>query len=93
MFLIVISMALALGATFGLLIRTELTLPGPTIVSTGHAYNRLFTLHGTIMIFLFIIPSHARLVRQLRAAADARREGRGLPATEPGQFLLLRRPD
>jgi len=57
MFLIVISAALALGATFGLLIRTELTLPGPTIVSTGHAYNRLFTLHGTIMIFLFIIPS------------------------------------
>jgi cytochrome c oxidase subunit I len=57
MFLVLISMALALGATFGLLIRTELTLPGPTIVSTGHAYNRLFTLHGTIMIFLFIIPS------------------------------------
>ena len=57
MFLALISMAIALGATFGLLIRTELTLPGPTIVSTGHAYNRLFTLHGTIMIFLFIIPS------------------------------------
>ncbi len=57
MFLVVISMAIALGATFGLLIRTELTFPGPTIVSTGHAYNRLFTLHGTIMIFLFIIPS------------------------------------
>jgi cytochrome c oxidase subunit I len=57
MFLAVISMAIALGATFGLLIRTELTFPGPTVVSTGHAYNRLFTLHGTIMIFLFIIPS------------------------------------
>ena len=57
MFLIIISAALATGATFGLLIRTELTLPGPTVVSTGHAYNRLFTLHGTIMIFLFIIPS------------------------------------
>lgn len=57
MFLILISMAFALGATFGLLIRTELTLPGPTVVSTGHAYNRLFTLHGTIMIFLFILPS------------------------------------
>jgi cytochrome c oxidase subunit I len=57
MFLVLISTAIAMGATFGLLIRTELTLPGPTIVSTGHAYNRLFTLHGTIMIFLFIIPS------------------------------------
>jgi cytochrome c oxidase subunit 1 len=57
MFLILISTALAMGATFGLLIRTKLTLPGPNIISTGHAYNRLFTLHGTIMIFLFIIPS------------------------------------
>ena len=57
MFLTLIATAIALGATFGLLIRTELTLPGPTVVSTGHAYNRLFTLHGTIMIFLFIIPS------------------------------------
>ena len=57
MFLVAIATAMALGATFGLLIRTELTLPGPTVVSTGHAYNRLFTLHGTIMIFLFIIPS------------------------------------
>ena len=57
MFLVLISTAIAMGATFGLLIRTELTLPGPTVVSTGHAYNRLFTLHGTIMIFLFIIPS------------------------------------
>ncbi len=57
MFLAAIGMAIALGATFGLLIRTELTFPGPTVVSTGSAYNRLFTLHGTVMIFLFIIPS------------------------------------
>lgn len=56
-FLVLIALALALGAAFALLIRTELAFPGPTIVSSGHAYNRLFTLHGTIMIFLFILPS------------------------------------
>jgi cytochrome c oxidase subunit I len=56
MFLVVTSAALALGATFAILIRTELTFPGPTIVSSGHVYNRLFTLHGAIMIFLFVIP-------------------------------------
>jgi cytochrome c oxidase subunit I len=56
MFLVLTSAALALGAVFAILIRTELTLPGPTIVSTGHVYNRLFTLHGAIMIFLFVIP-------------------------------------
>jgi len=56
-FLVLIALALALGAAFALLIRTELAFPGPTIVSSGRAYNRLFTLHGTIMIFLFILPS------------------------------------
>jgi cytochrome c oxidase subunit 1 len=39
----------------GLLIRLELIAPGETIVS-AQAYNALFTLHGVIMIFLFIIP-------------------------------------
>ncbi len=45
----------AAGATFGLLMRLELIAPGKTIVSAS-AYNSFFTLHGVIMIFLFIIP-------------------------------------
>ncbi len=43
------------GVTLGLVIRLELFLPGETIVS-AQTYNSLFTLHGVIMIFLFIIP-------------------------------------
>ncbi len=39
----------------GLLMRLELLLPGPTIVQPN-TYNALFTLHGVIMIFLFIVP-------------------------------------
>jgi cytochrome c oxidase subunit 1 len=45
----------AVGATIGLLIRLELIAPGRTIVGP-QTYNALFTLHGVIMIFLFIIP-------------------------------------
>ncbi len=56
MFLVLTSAGLALGAMFALLIRTELTLPGPTIISEPSTYNRLFTLHGAVMIFLFVIP-------------------------------------
>jgi cytochrome c oxidase subunit 1 len=56
MFLVLTSLALALGATFALLIRTELTLPGPTVVSSPRTYNHLFTLHGAVMIFLFVLP-------------------------------------
>lgn len=59
MFLVLVSVSLALGATFGLLIRTELTFPGGQVVSSGNAYNRLFTLHGAVMIFLFVLPGLA----------------------------------
>lgn len=40
----------------GLLIRTELMGQGRTIMGPN-MYNSLFTLHGVIMIFLFVIPA------------------------------------
>jgi cytochrome c oxidase subunit 1 len=43
------------GVLLGLLIRLELFAPGQTIMGP-QAYNATFTLHGVIMIFLFIIP-------------------------------------
>lgn len=39
----------------GVLMRLELISPGETFVS-ARTYNSLFTLHGVIMIFLFIVP-------------------------------------
>ncbi len=39
----------------GLLIRLELLYPGKTIIDP-QTYNTFFTLHGIMMIFLFIIP-------------------------------------
>ena len=44
-----------LGAMIGLGIRLELLTPGPTIVS-AQTYNEMFTMHGVIMIFLFLVP-------------------------------------
>jgi cytochrome c oxidase subunit I len=43
------------GALLGMLIRLELIAPGPTIME-AQTYNALFTVHGVVMIFLFIIP-------------------------------------
>lgn len=40
----------------GLALRLELIAPGPTIMG-AQTYNATFTVHGIIMIFLFIIPS------------------------------------
>jgi cytochrome c oxidase subunit I len=45
----------AVGVLLGLTIRLELLMPGQQFVSP-RVYNSLFTLHGVIMIFLFIIP-------------------------------------
>jgi len=43
------------GVLLGLTIRLELLMPGEQFVSP-RVYNSLFTLHGVIMIFLFIVP-------------------------------------
>jgi cytochrome c oxidase subunit 1 len=56
MYLVFVLAAFLAGGIFALLVRTELMTHGPTIVS-GPTYNKLFTLHGAIMVFLFIIPS------------------------------------
>ncbi len=45
-----------LAVILGLLIRVELMSIGPTIMG-AKLYNSAFTLHGVIMIFLFIIPA------------------------------------
>ena len=37
-------------------LRLELLTPGPTIMG-ANTYNRMFTLHGVVMIFLFMIPA------------------------------------
>jgi cytochrome c oxidase subunit 1 len=45
----------SVAVILGFLMRLEQLSEGPTIVQP-QAYNTLFTLHGVIMIFLFIIP-------------------------------------
>lgn len=45
----------SVGATLGVLMRLEALTPGRTIVGP-QTYNTFFTLHGLIMIFLFVIP-------------------------------------
>ena len=56
MYLISVTVAFALGGVFALLVRTELFTRGRTIMDAD-TYNRMFSLHGVVMVFLFIIPS------------------------------------
>ena len=47
-----------LGGIEALLIRTQLIVPNNHLV-TAHFYNELFTMHGTTMIFLAVMPLNA----------------------------------
>jgi len=44
------------GGVLALLLRLKLLVPGPAFFS-DHTYNVLFTMHGAMMIFLFVIPA------------------------------------
>jgi cytochrome c oxidase subunit 1 len=55
LYLAVLSVFFLAAVCIGLLMRLELIAPGKTIVE-ANSYNKLFTLHGVIMIFIFIIP-------------------------------------
>jgi cytochrome c oxidase subunit 1 len=61
MYMIAILFAFFLGGVFAVLLRTELINPTPTLMKDSTAawnfYNHMFTLHGAVMIFGFIIPA------------------------------------
>jgi cytochrome c oxidase subunit I+III len=44
-----------LAGVLALVMRAQLAVPGNTLVDAG-TYNQLFTMHGTVMMFLFAVP-------------------------------------
>ncbi len=56
MYLFAIMFFFMVGGIFAVLLRLELLQPGADFMEAD-TYNQFFTLHGAIMIFLFIIPS------------------------------------
>jgi cytochrome c oxidase subunit 1 len=56
LYLFSITIFFALGGFFAVLIRLHLLTPQGWLVGAD-TYNRLFTMHGVVMIFFFLIPS------------------------------------
>jgi len=50
-----------IGGLLALVVRTELAAPGLQYLTDEHVYNEMFTMHATIMIFVFVIPMLAGL--------------------------------
>ncbi len=73
MYLVAVLAAFFVGGVAALLVRAELLVPQETVTNAAGAvettgillssdnpmlsYNRVFTIHGAVMVFLFIIPS------------------------------------
>jgi cytochrome c oxidase subunit 1 len=62
MYLCAVMTTFMIGGIFALLVRLTLLNPqhtvfGMTPMITAETYNRFFTLHGVIMVFMFIIPA------------------------------------
>jgi cytochrome c oxidase subunit I len=56
LYLIAITFFFFIGGFFALLIRLELLTPAGDLVQAD-TYNKLFTMHGQVMIFFFLIPA------------------------------------
>ncbi len=56
LYLISVTLMFALGGLFAVGIRLELLTPAGDLVS-AEDYNKIFTMHGVIMVFFFLIPT------------------------------------
>jgi cytochrome c oxidase subunit I len=56
LYLITVTAFFFLGGAFAVLIRLELATPAGDLLAAD-TYNKMFTMHGVIMVFFFLIPS------------------------------------
>ena len=76
------------GIAIGI-VRLELITPQGNLL-TDDQYNRLFTLHGIVMVWFFLVPSIPTTLRQFSAADDDRRARRRLPAAQSVVLVPVR---
>ena len=58
MYLVLTFVFFILGGVEALMMRLQLSVPNNTLIS-GERYNQLLTMHGTTMVFLFVVPAMA----------------------------------
>ena len=56
LYLVTLSLFFIVGGIFASMIRIELMTPQADLVE-AETYNKLFTMHGVVMIFFFLLPS------------------------------------
>ena len=88
LYLLSITFFFFIGGFFALLIRLELLTPAGDLVQAD-TYNKLFTMHGQVMVFFFLIPSIPGRAGQFPGAPDDRRQRPGLPAHQSAELVSV----
>ena len=56
LYLVSITLFFVIGGFFAMLVRLELLTPAGDLLA-AETYNKMFTMHGVVMVFFFLIPS------------------------------------
>jgi len=88
LYLISISFFFFVGGFFAVLMRLELMTPEGDLVQS-ETYNKLFTMHGLILVFFFLIPSIPAVLGNFLVPMMIRGEGPRLPEAQPALLVHL----
>ena len=88
LYLVAVTFFFFVGGAFAVLIRLDLATPAGDLVSDD-TYNQLFTMHGVVMVFFFLIPAIPAILGNFPRAADDRREGSGVSEAQPAELVHL----
>src|SRR6202167_445096 len=88
MYMVLTFVFFILGGVEALMIRLQLGAPNNTLV-TPEIYNQLFTMHGTTMIFLFVVPMMAGLANYFLPLMVGARDMACQPLNALSFWLLL----
>ena len=88
LYLVSITLFFVVGGFFAMLVRFELMTPAGDLLSS-ETYNKMFTMHGVVMVFFFLIPSIPAVLGNFLMPIMVGRQGSGVPADQPAQLVHL----
>ena len=88
MFFASITFFFFIGGIAATLIRLQLATPNGAILQPD-VYNRMFTMHGVVMVWFFLIPSIPTTLGNFLDPDDDRGARSRLPAPQSGQLVCL----
>ena len=91
MYLVAVSVFFSIAGLLALGIRTELFYGRARRSWRQDTYNRVFTMHGLIMVFLFIIPSIPATMGNFLLPIMVGAKDVAFPKTQPAEPVRLRR--